>query len=117
KQLKQKETFYCPQCFEKVFIRFSKRMLPHFVHYSDTNCSQVGESVYHEQAKLQLYDWLKSQYGHVQLEKHVKEINQFQDVFVTIEQRKIACEFQSAKISTSIIHQRNIGYRRQQIQP
>lgn len=116
-RLKRQETFFCPVCYKKVFIRFSKRMLPHFVHYSETNCTGSGESVYHQQAKMQLYNWLKKQYNQVYLEKYVEAINQYPDVYVETEKRKIACEFQAAKISSQTILDRNDGYKRSCIQP
>lgn len=114
----RKEKFYCPQCLEKVMIRAGPKTIPHFAHHRHSNCSShKGESEYHETGKLILFQWLKQQRLHVQLEAFLPEIKQIPDILVTINNKRIAIEFQCSKIRVSDIIQRNKGYEKLKIIP
>jgi len=113
------ENFYCPVCDERVILKAGQQVIPHFAHFSHKVCptSSGGEGPYHEQGKLILYEWLSKQNLKVQLEAYIPDIKQQPDLLVTINRRKIAIEFQSSRISTKIIQQRNLGYLQANIQP
>ena len=116
---KAEQQFYCPVCNGQVIIKAGSRMIPHFAHKSTLHCpsSEGGEGPYHEKGKLLLYQWLKSQHLQVELEAHLPEINQRPDLLLTINGKKIAIEFQCARIPIGQIKQRNKGYQALQITP
>lgn len=114
------QSFYCPQCEEKVIIRAGPKVIPHFSHLPESACEFVkgGESNYHKRAKLLLYDWLKRHsFLSVTLEQYLPQINQRPDILIETSTRKIAVEFQSATISSEEIHLRNSGYAKENIIP
>src|SRR5699024_5066829 len=76
-----------------------------------------GEGAYHEKGKLLLYQWFKKQNKHVFLEKHLPEINQRPDLLLIINNKKIAIEFQCARIPINLLLKRNRGYQQMGIQP
>lgn len=110
----QKENlFYCPTCKEQVIMKAGTKNIPHFAHKSQTNCpsSRGGESSYHELGKLMLYKWLMKQRLQVKLEPYISKINQRPDLLLEINNKKIAIEFQCARVSVDQIQQRNKGYK------
>jgi len=113
------ETFYCPECKAKVILRAGTKVIPHFAHQKSSTCtiSHHGESVYHQQAKFLLYEWLRRQQFQVALEKHISSINQRPDIFLTIRNTSIAIEFQSSSVPIHTIQQRNEGYTNAFIHP
>ncbi|WP_040979702.1 competence protein CoiA [Oceanobacillus jeddahense] len=108
-----KEIFYCPICKERVIIRSGERVIPHFAHLPHTECllSGGGEGVYHEKGKLQLFKWLSHFNMKTELEVYFPEISQRADIFVQIEEKKIAIEFQCARVSQEEILSRMQGYK------
>ncbi|MBT2215439.1 competence protein CoiA [Virgibacillus dakarensis] len=118
-ELKTNGQFYCPSCQEKVVIKAGSKMIPHFAHRAKVNCPshEGGEGAYHEKGKLMLYKWLKQQKLNVQLEEYLSEIKQRPDLLVTIDNKKIAVEYQCTRISLKEIRKRNEGYRQLGIQP
>ncbi|MGM8364379.1 competence protein CoiA [Virgibacillus sp. W0181] len=110
---RQHTTFYCPVCQHKVILKAGMRIIPHFAHHSDSDCSsaQRGEGAYHEKGKLMLYEWLKNQQMDVQLEPYIGDINQRPDLLVSIKNRHIVIEFQCATISQEQVQKRNKGYQ------
>lgn len=118
-QLRRNRTkFFCPECHHEVIVKAGTQVTPHFAHRSLSQCSLGGgEGEYHQRGKLLLYRWLKSQGLQVTLEQHIPEIDQRPDLYLRINDKQIAIEYQCAKISTKEIHQRNAGYRRAGITP
>ena len=112
--LRQSSTFYCPVCHQAVFIKAGSHVTPHFAHYQTTECPTTGkgEGPYHEKGKIKLYHWLKKQGLHVELEKYLTNIQQQPDLFVTIQKKRIAIEFQCAKVSAQELLDRQLGYER-----
>lgn len=110
---KSKQPFYCPSCGEQVIIKAGFKMIPHFAHRSILNCPshEGGEGPYHEKGKLLLYQWLRKQNLHVELEYYLPEINQRPDILLVINQKRIAIEYQCARITIEQIKQRNNGYK------
>src|SRR5699024_6149436 len=106
---KAEQQYYCPVRKRQVIIKAGSRMITHFAHKSTLHCSssEGGEGPYHEQGKLLLYQWLKSQHLQEELEAHLHEINQRPDLLLTINEKKIAIEFQCARIPIGQIKQRN----------
>jgi competence protein CoiA len=116
---KKRHEFYCPACEEHLIIKAGKRIIPHFAHYPKSNCEQRkgGEGPYHEKGKLLLYQWFRSQHLHVELEPYLKEIKQLPDLLLTLNHKRIAIEFQCARISIDQLQQRNKGFQKAGIIP
>jgi len=104
--------FYCPVCNERVILRAGEKVIAHFAHQSKGKCPSTGggEGEYHEQGKLQLYQWLKNQYIHVELEFYIPEIKQRPDFLIELNGKQIAIEFQCSKISPLQVIKRTKGY-------
>src|SRR5690625_1294909 len=119
KLLRKKERFFCPECGEAVIVRAGTKIIPHFAHRSNVNCTNYarGEGVYHEQGKLLLYKWLLSQHISTELEPYLPDIRQRPDLFIRINQRKIAIEYQCARMPLEVIRKRNEGYQKANITP
>ncbi|WP_430787665.1 competence protein CoiA [Virgibacillus flavescens] len=111
--------YFCPVCNESVIVKAGERTIAHFAHLSVKNCisSDYGEGSYHARGKLELYNWLKQQTFKTELEKYIPEINQRPDLLVTIRNKKIAIEYQCARIPLEVVRQRNEGYRTAGITP
>lgn len=111
--------FYCPTCHQAVIIKAGRRVIPHFAHHPETNCliNERGEGTYHETGKLFLYQWLRSQGLNVELEKYIKHIKQQPDILLVLNQKRIAIEFQCARIPIEQILSRNEGYKKIGITP
>lgn len=111
--------FFCPACKEPVLVKAGAKTIPHFAHWSKSECvaNDYGEGPYHEQGKLLLYQWLQHQGIDVELEKYLPEISQRPDLFVSLNHRKIAFEYQCARISIEVLTSRNAGYKQVGITP
>lgn len=118
-KLRKQATFYCPACQEQVIIKAGTEVVAHFAHQAKSDCSydRGGEGEYHEQGKHLLYQWLTAQNIQAELEVYVPEIKQRPDILVELHGKRIAIEFQCAKVSNQIIRQRNIGYKTANIVP
>jgi len=113
KELKaEKPIFYCPTCQEEVILRSGEKVTAHFAHRSHSSCpsSAGGESAYHQQGKLLLYEWLTRQRLTVELEVYLPEIQQRPDFLLHLNGRRIAMEYQCSKISADEIMKRTNGY-------
>ncbi|WP_096270280.1 competence protein CoiA [Paucisalibacillus globulus] len=117
--LRENQQFYCPSCNEQVIIRAGSKTIAHFAHQSITNCysSEGGEGPYHEKGKLMLYNWLLGQGLNVSLEEYISSIKQRPDILLRIRDKKIAIEYQCARISSVDIQSRTQGYLSENIQP
>lgn len=107
------ESFYCPVCDEKVILRVGEKVVAHFAHTANVNCPSRGggEGAYHEQGKLQLYEWLLRQGLSVELEAYMPEINQRPDILLHHGERRIVLEYQCSRISNEEIIERTNGYK------
>lgn len=116
----RKGSYSCPQCHEQVIMRAGPKVIPHFAHLPQSAChvSRGGESKYHQQAKLHLFQWLQNQsFPNVYLETYLPRIHQRPDILIETNNRLIAVEFQSATVSPQEISKRNKGYAQENIFP
>ncbi|MEC5423597.1 competence protein CoiA family protein [Virgibacillus sp. C22-A2] len=111
--------FYCPACNQRVIMKAGSIVIPHFAHQSIQKCPahEGGEGLYHEKGKLLLYQWLKKQNIHVELEVYLPEINQRPDLLLRLNTKIIAIEYQCARVAIEQIRERNNGYRKAGIIP
>lgn len=111
--------FFCPACDEPVLVKAGVKTIAHFAHRSNSECSShdYGEGPYHDQGKHLLFQWLKQQGIDVELEKYLPEISQRPDLFVRLNNRKIAFEYQCARIPIETLKERNAGYFKAGITP
>jgi|GEM_PF-504903 len=104
--------FYCPECKEPVMLKAGTKMIPHFAHYPNTQCSGgQGEGAYHEKGKWILYKWLESQGIECRLEVYIEKIGRRADLLAIINGREIAIEFQCARTSALEIMERMQDYK------
>ncbi|WP_176694505.1 competence protein CoiA [Paraliobacillus sp. PM-2] len=116
--LKSKHPFYCPCCKERVNIRIGDKRIAHFAHQRKSACAfSQGEGEYHEQGKIDLYDWLLAQGYYVELEKYLPQIKQRPDLLLFHNNKKIAIEFQCASIPIKQLISRTAGYQKLGIIP
>jgi len=94
---KNRNPFYCPLCEKLVILKAGKKMIPHFAHISVNNCGG-GEGSYHETGKWMLFQWLALQNLDVALEAQLPEPNRRPDLLVNAGGRRIAIEYQCAKM-------------------
>lgn len=111
-QWKKEKSFFCPDCKQSVLFKNGARVTPHFAHYAASACSNRdgGEGEYHLRGKLQLYQWLVNQRIAVELEAYLPEIQQRPDLLVTIQQKRIAFEYQCASLSPRVFKKRTESY-------
>lgn len=112
--LRNQVKFYCPVCKAHVILKIGQKMIPHFAHKSVGKCLIIngGEGSYHEKGKLLLYNWLKSLNIDVELEKYIPEINRQPDLFIKINQKRIAIEYQCARIDIEELKNRMNDYKK-----
>lgn len=117
--LRKENQFFCPMCNGQVIIKAGTEMIPHFAHKALSQCPSYmgGESQYHMQGKVSLKYWLKQQNISVKLEPYLKSINQVPDLLIELNNKKIAIEFQCARIPIKEVKKRNIGYEQVGIVP
>jgi len=110
---KRKTPFYCPVCKGRLIIKVGSEIIPHFAHKSLISCPNQanGEGAYHERGKLSLFAWLKNQGYDVQMEYYLPSIKQRSDLFISLNSKKIAIEYQCATISMKEILSRTKGYQ------
>ncbi|ASK60797.1 hypothetical protein CFK37_00530 [Virgibacillus phasianinus] len=115
----KQDEFFCPTCEEPVLVKAGMTMIPHFAHRQRLECASndYGEGPYHEQGKLVLYNWLRMQQVDVRLEPYIQEIGQRPDLYAELRNRKIAIEYQCARIPIELLSQRNEGYKGMGITP
>lgn len=118
-QMRQTTRFFCPACHEQVIVKAGTEVVPHFAHQVNSHCTshKGGESEYHMKGKLLLKRWLKRQHIPVVLEPFLQSINQIPDLLIQLHDRKIAIEFQCARIPIKEIQQRNKAYKNSGIVP
>lgn len=115
----RKQSFFCPMCSEQVIVRAGPQTIPHFAHKPKSQCpyGEGGESTYHEKGKFLIYRWLKNQGLQARLEYYLPQVQQRPDIYLTISQKRIAIEYQCARIPIQTINKRIRGYVQTGITP
>ncbi|HHW39052.1 MAG TPA: hypothetical protein GXX18_17770 [Bacillales bacterium] len=115
----ENERILCPSCKESVQLKKGNKRIWHFAHVSKKNCEiqLENESEYHLKGKIQLYDWLRNQGIHVEVEKYLPKIKQRPDLFVTWEDHQYALEFQCSNIESTVLLKRTTAYLHENITP
>ncbi|MBA2874936.1 competence protein CoiA [Thermaerobacillus caldiproteolyticus] len=118
-RLKQQETFFCPACEREVILKLGNRRIPHFAHKKEGMCAfeHEAESSTHLAGKMDLFRWLQKQSINVKLEPYFHSIQQRPDLFVVVDQRAYALEYQCSPISEALFRKRNNYYKKAGIRP
>ncbi|MGG2093203.1 competence protein CoiA family protein [Bacillus sp. S13(2024)] len=116
--LRKNERFFCPICHLEVQLKLGKQKKWHFAHKKSHSCKIEfeNESAYHLRGKEQLYRWLQSQVCSIKMEHYLPAIQQRPDLFVVIDNRQIAIEYQCATLSVEQLLKRTEGYWKEGIQ-
>ncbi|MBS4188889.1 hypothetical protein KHA94_01475 [Bacillus sp. FJAT-49705] len=119
KEIRNKESFYCPECEEEVILKIGSKRIPHFAHKKDASCSESyeRESEYHLKGKLKLFEWLISLGLIPQLEPFFKEISQRPDIGFVHNGVLYAIEFQCSVIPEELFVKRTENYYKVDISP
>lgn len=120
KKLKKEETFYCPQCGEKLQLKIGSIKIPHFAHYGNSICHahfSEGESEVHLLGKEHLYDLFNALQLKVELEPYLSDLKQRPDLLLFKENVQYAIEYQCSPLHNERFLERNDGYRRHHIHP
>jgi len=109
--------FHCPECQGELVLKQGRVKIAHFAHHPDADCGYSGEpeSEEHLEAKLEIYEALRSQPGveKLQVERHLKEVRP--DVSFLFENTYIAIEVQISPITLDEIIRRTTAYTRKNI--
>jgi competence protein CoiA len=110
--LRRTEEFICPVCGEEVILKLGDQRVYHFAHKSGKVCSDEfeGESDYHLEGKLQLYQWLTRQKINAELEYYDQEIRQRPDIMFYYNGQKFALEYQCSPITEQVFVKRTTTY-------
>ncbi|MHC0036688.1 competence protein CoiA [Pseudoneobacillus sp. C159] len=111
--LREQGLFYCPYCHEKVILKLGEKRIFHFSHLKASNCQfeHKGESDYHLNGKIQLYQWLKKQSLNPVLEFYDSALKQRADIMFTHSSEKYTLELQCSAINESTLSKRTKGYQ------
>lgn len=103
---------YCPGCGGKVVFKKGVINQAHFAHKDQSLCQTFseGETAAHVEGKLLMYEWLKKESIHVELEAYLPELNQRPDLLIQYKGESIAIEYQCSPISKEKIRSRTEGY-------
>lgn len=111
-KLSKAEKYRCPACKRPVHLKAGAVIRPHFAHFSNEACEVFaeGETEEHIEGKLQLASWLQNLGFKVEIEAYLPELRQRPDLLVTINNQKIALEFQCSSITIEKVVERTQGY-------
>lgn len=106
------ECYFCPACGEQVILRQGKSNISHFAHFSSNDCldNQEGETYEHLLGKQQIFEWALNNEWQPELEVYLPEIKQRADLLLTINDQKVALEFQCSPLTLQRLSERNQGY-------
>lgn len=111
-EIRSHEKFHCPECKEEVILKLGSKKIWHFSHLAGSMCEYKydRESEYHLSGKLQLYNWLKKQGIHAELEKFDPQIRQKPDIAFYSKGQRYAIEFQCSAIPEQLFVKRTKTY-------
>ncbi|WP_421903021.1 competence protein CoiA [Maridesulfovibrio sp.] len=109
-------TYYCPNCKERVIPHLGRKVVHHYKHKPGCSCQYQGEKREHMQAKYAVYDALKQRGLNVEMEKFVQTLcpegNRYADIYVKSPTGvKVAIELQYSNITEGNILKRTIAYK------
>jgi len=117
-RFRKEHEFYCPSCHSEVLIKAGHKIIPHFAHKNTGRCPRTfGEGPEHELGKHLLYDWLRNQALPTKLEKYLPDIEQIPDLFLSIQDKFLAIEYQRASLSRREFLHRTMGFQKSSITP
>lgn len=109
--------FYCPKCRQEVVVKRSSRGNLFFSHVQQLT-KQTAESQKHKLAKEKLMGWLENDGLFCESEVYLKDIQQYPDLLVADpfnNENRWCIEFQHSSIAAKTLHQRQLGYQRQNL--
>ena len=119
RNIRKKESFYCPECKEEVILKIGMKKMPHFAHKKGTACLEgyERESEYHLTGKLKLYEWLQNQGLAPVLEQYHHAIAQRPDISFVHEGIHYVIEYQCSIIPEELFIKRTRNYFKANITP
>lgn len=109
KHYSPKESYYCPDCGDKLICKQGTIKIPHFAHRKKTNCEGLSEGETQEHLKLKQLFWA-SGYScgeRWELERPLPNLKQRPDLL----QNRTAVEIQCSSLKISRLIQRFTGYQ------
>lgn len=112
KMLRQKESFFCPECGEQLILKIGSKRISHFAHKVGSECTEryEGETEYHLRGKILLYKWLDSLGLQPILEPYYHEISQRPDISFVYGGVQFAIEYQCSIIPEELFMKRTSKY-------
>ncbi|WP_223700675.1 competence protein CoiA [Sutcliffiella deserti] len=109
--------FQCPACGSEVRLKNGAIRRLHFAHIqTECKASTEAETLYHLDGKAKLFQLLQH-YGKAQLETFITQTKQRADIFLSMEEKKYAFEFQCSSLPIPTLEQRTDLYKSQFITP
>lgn len=104
--------YFCPLCKGRVIVKLGVQRISHFAHVqlSPLCVEYERESAYHMQAKIQLFEWLKTECSKVELEAFLPDIMQRPDLMFSFLGNTYCVEYQCSPLSEEIFEKRTNGY-------
>ncbi|WP_170289643.1 competence protein CoiA [Cytobacillus depressus] len=117
--MRRTESFFCPECDERVILKVGTKKMPHFAHQKGSACSESyeRESEYHLKGKIALFEWLQEQGVESSLESFDKKIAQRPDIGFNFEGARYAIEYQCSSIPEELFIKRTENYFNANITP
>ncbi|MEK4384890.1 competence protein CoiA family protein [Solibacillus sp. FSL W7-1464] len=119
-RLKKQQSFYCPQCKERLLLKAGQIKIPHFAHQKNSDCDSLfseGESAAHLLGKQHLFQLFTNLQVSPVLEPFLPQLQQRPDLLITVKDLQYAIEFQCSPIVPSSFQQRTTGYLNANITP
>ncbi|MGM0844320.1 MAG: competence protein CoiA family protein [Bacillota bacterium] len=113
------QSFFCPECHSRVIIKAGEIKIPHFAHRTGIGCegSHEPETSFHLRGKKLLFHHFSSIISSVALEQYLPAIKQRPDVYISMNEKKYAVEYQCAVIGSEDFLTRTKGYQYAEIEP
>lgn len=111
----KQQTYFCPGCHERVFLKKGKIIQAHFAHFTNSTCSlfSEGETQEHLAGKKLLFEWFSNEKIPCQLEAYLPELKQRPDLLIwPDEDTPVAIEFQCSSLSIEKMLERTAGYQK-----
>ena len=109
------QTYFCPGCHERVFLKSGKIIQAHFAHFTHSSCSlfSEGETQEHLAGKKLLFEWFSNESIPCQLEAYLPELKQRPDLLIwPDEDHPVAIEFQCSSLPIEKMLERTAGYQK-----